>query len=89
MRAAKPDANYYHWVDSNWTHYRPNMAYAPFTDFRVRKGMMLATDVAAFGDGWGYQASLLAGYPEAWKPDKMRHCPGTTPTPRRRTAPEA
>ena len=84
VRAAKPDANYYHWVDSNWTHYRPNMAYAPFTDFRVRKGMMLATDVAAlgdgyYGDGWGYQASLLAGYPEAWKPDKVRTLPGYNP----------
>ena len=84
LQAAVPDALYYFWVDSNWPHYRPNMAFEPFRDFRVRKGMQLATDVAALGDGyygpgWGYQAALLADYPEGWKADKVKTLPGYNP----------
>jgi peptide/nickel transport system substrate-binding protein len=84
LKAAKPDANYYTWVDSNWMHFRPNMSYAPFADFRVRKAMMLATDHAALGDGywgegWGYQAALHPGFPEAWKSDKVKTLPGYNP----------
>lgn len=94
LRAAVPDANYYFWVDSNWTHYRPNMAYAPFRDFRVRKGMMLATDVAAlgdgyYGDGWGYQAALLAATQRAGSPTRCGRCPATTRTRSSRTSPRA
>ena len=84
LRSAAPDANYYTWVGSNWCHFRPNMAFEPFRDFRVRKGMQLATDPAAIGDGfygegWGHQAVMHPAYPEGWKADKVQSLPGYNP----------
>jgi ABC-type transport system substrate-binding protein len=84
VRKAKPDANLYTWVDSNWQHIRPSVTYAPFADFRVRKALFLAMDYKAmadgyYGDGWGYQASLSPIFPEAWKPEKVKTIPGYNP----------
>lgn len=81
LKASKPDANLYEWVDTNWMHFRPNMTYGPFKDFRVRKALQLATDHGAMADGfwgtgWGYQAALHPAYPEAWKSDKVAQLPG-------------
>lgn len=84
IRKTKPDASIYTWLGSPH-HLRPNVTgYAPFKDFRVRKGIFLAIDYAAInnsvvGDGWGYQASLFPGFPEAWKPDKVKTLPGYNP----------
>lgn len=84
VKKAKPDANLYTWVDSNWQHIRPGMNYAPFKDLRVRRALFLAQDYAAmangyYGDGWAYQAALSPGYPEAWKPEKVKSIPGYNP----------
>ena len=32
-----------------------------------------------FGAGWGYQASLSPGFPEAWSPDKVKEQAGYNP----------
>jgi ABC-type transport system substrate-binding protein len=85
VRRARPDALLYATVDCNWQHFRLNIKrYAPFQDFRVRKGIFLMTDVAEmangyYGDGWGYQGVLGPGFPEAWKPDKAQTMPGLNP----------
>lgn len=84
IRRGKPDANLYTWVDGNWMYLRPSYDYGPFADFRVRKAISLAIDYAAtadayYGPGWGYQAALNPGYPEAWKPDKVKQMPGYNP----------
>src|SRR5262249_50703631 len=84
IRKAKPDGLLYTWIDSNWNHIRPSMTYQPFQDVRVRKAILLSLDYAAIGDGlfgsgWGYQAALCPGFPEAWKPDKVRSLPGFNP----------
>ena len=85
VRQSRPDANLYTTVDGNWKMFRPQLqAYAPFADFRVRKGMFLAIDYTDlgngwYGDGWGYQAALNPGFPEAWKPDKVKTLPGYNP----------
>src|SRR5206468_1229172 len=65
-------------------HLRPSMSYQPFQDIRVRKGIAESIDYAdigngAYGSGWGYQAALNPGFPEAWKPDKVRSLPGYNP----------
>jgi peptide/nickel transport system substrate-binding protein len=84
IRRAKPDALIYTWLGSPH-HLRPHVTgYAPFRDFRVRKGIFLAIDYAAMnnsvvGDGWGYHAALFPGFPEAWKPDKVKTLPGYNP----------
>jgi len=85
-RKAKPDANLYTWVDSNWQHIRPSVEYGPFKDFRVRKAMFLAMDYKEMADtyygsegGWAYQAALCPGYPEAWSPDKVKSLAGYNP----------
>ena len=84
IKKARPDALHYSWIDVNWDHLRPGMAYEPFRDFRVRKSMSLAIDYAAiadgfFGAGWGYQASIGPFFPEGWKPDKVKTLPGFNP----------
>ncbi len=85
VRQARPDANLYTTIDGNWKMFRPQVkAYAPFADFRVRKGIFLAIDYTDlgngwYGDGWGYQAALNPGFPEAWKPDKVKTLPGYNP----------
>ena len=85
IRKSKPDANLYAKVDSNWQHFRLQVqAFKPFTDFRVRKGIFLAMDVADmangyYGDGWAYQTLLSPGFPEAWHPDKVKLLPGFNP----------
>jgi peptide/nickel transport system substrate-binding protein len=85
VRQGKPDSLLYATVDCNWQHFRLNLkSYPPFQDFRVRKGIFLATDVAEmangyYGDGWGYQGVLGPGFPEAWKPDKAQLVPGLNP----------
>ena len=86
VRKGRPDANLYTWVDSNWNHIRPSMTYKPFQDYRVRHAMHLAFDYKGNGDavygvdgGWAYQAALNPGYPEAWKPDKVKGLPGYNP----------
>jgi len=84
IKKAKQDANLYQWVDSNWHHFRPSVEYAPFKDLRVRKALLLAIDYAQimdgfFGSGWGYQAALNPGFPEGWKPDKVKTLPGYNP----------
>jgi ABC-type transport system substrate-binding protein len=85
-RRGRPDANLYTWVDSNWYHVRPSLAFAPFKDFRVRHAMHLAFDYKENGDsvygpegGWAYQAALNAGFPEAWTPDKVKSLAGYNP----------
>ncbi len=85
VRQGRKDALLYVTVDCNWQHFRLNIkGYAPFRDFRVRKGIFLATDVTEmangyYGDGWGYQGVLGPGFPEAWKPDKVKGIPGYSP----------
>ena len=84
LQKAKPDALLYSWIDTNWNHLRPGMAYQPFQDFRVRRAIFLSIDYAAignavYGTGWGYQGPLSPAYPEAWKPDKLRTLPGFNP----------
>jgi len=86
VRQGRPDANLYTWVDSNWEHLRPSMTYKPFQDARVRQALHLAMDYKANGDaeygpdgGWGYQAALCPGYPEAWGPDKVQAIAGYNP----------
>lgn len=84
VKKAKPDTLLYTWIDSNWNHLRPHVKFAPFGDFRVRKAISLAIDYAAindgyFGSGWGYQASVHPGFPEGWKPEKVRALPGFNP----------
>src|SRR4029079_12995991 len=56
----------------------------PCQAIRVRKGTAESIDYAdigngAYGSGWGYQAALNPGFPEAWKPDKVRSLPGYNP----------
>lgn len=84
LQAARPDANYFTWVDANWMHFRPNMTYEPFADFRVRKAMQLAIDYAGmangyWGEGWAYHAALHPNYPEGWQSDRVRALPGYNP----------
>lgn len=85
VRKARPDANLYAKVDSNWQHFRLQVeSFKPFSDFRVRKGLFLAMDVADmangyYGDGWAYQTLLSPGFPEAWHPDKVKQQPGFNP----------
>ena len=84
FRKAKPDANLYTWVDQNWQHIRMSVEYAPFKDFRVRKGLFLAGDYKSmadgfYGDGWAFQAALNPMFPEAWGPDKVRSQSGYNP----------
>ena len=84
IRKAKPDANLYTWVDGNWDYFRPSLNFGPFKDFRVRKALSLAIDYGAindayYGPGWGYQAALSPGFPEGWKPDKVKTLPGYNP----------
>jgi ABC-type transport system substrate-binding protein len=85
-RRGRSDANLYTWVDSNWNHLRPSYQFPPFKDYRVRQAMHLVFDYKANGDavygpegGWAYQAALNPGYPEAWKPDKVKTIPGYNP----------
>ena len=83
-RKGKPDANLYAWVDGNWMYLRPSYDYGPFADFRVRKAISLSIDYAAiadgyYGAGWGYQAALNPGFPEAWKPDQVQKQAGYNP----------
>jgi peptide/nickel transport system substrate-binding protein len=94
VRKAKPDANLYTWVDSNWQHIRPSVTYQPFADFRVRKALFLAMDYKAmgdgyYGDGWAFQAALCPGYPEAWKPDKVQQILGYNPATKEQARAEA
>jgi ABC-type transport system substrate-binding protein len=94
VRRAKPEANLYTWVDSNWQHIRPSVTYAPFADFRVRRAIFLAIDYAAhgngyYGDGWAYQSALCPGYPEAWKPDKVKSIFGFNPDTKQQARAEA
>jgi peptide/nickel transport system substrate-binding protein len=95
IRKAKPDANLYTTIDGNWKHMRPQVQdFAPFKDFRVRHAIHLAIDYADmgngwYGDGWGYQASLSPGYPEAWKPDKVKALPGYNPDTKEKDRAEA
>ncbi len=84
IKKSKPDANLYAWVDSNWHHFRPSTEYGPFKDLRVRKAIQLGIDYAQimdgfFGAGWGYQAALSPGYPEGWKPEKVKSLAGYNP----------
>jgi dipeptide transport system substrate-binding protein len=72
------------------------MRYAPFRDYRVRQAMHLAFDYKANGDsqygvdgGWGYQAALCPGYPEAWSPDKVKAIPGYNPDTKKQDVAEA
>jgi ABC-type transport system substrate-binding protein len=94
VRRAKPDANLYTWVDSNWQHIRPSVTYQPFADLRVRRALFLAQDYKAmgdgyYGDGWAYQAALCPGYPEAWKPDKVKTILGYNPDTKEQAKTEA
>ncbi len=84
IKKGLPDANLYAWVDGNWMYLRPSYDYGPFSDFRVRKAISLAIDYASiadayYGPGWGYQAALNPGFPEAWKPEKVKLLPGYNP----------
>lgn len=84
LKKTSPNALLYTWIDCNWSHIRPSMSYAPFKDLRVRKAVHLGLDYAAigngvYGSGWGYQAALSVGYPEAWKPNKVRGLAGYNP----------
>lgn len=84
VQKAKPDANLYQWIDCNWSHLRPNMAYEPFKDQRVRRALFESIDYlelgnGAFGTGWGFQGALNVGFPEAWSPEKIRSQPGYNP----------
>lgn len=84
VRKAKPDANLYTWIDSNWNHLRPNFTFGPFKDYRVRKALFLAMDRKAindglYGPGWGYQLALNPGFPEAWALDRVGKLPGMNP----------
>ena len=84
VQKAKPDTLLYTWIDANWGYLKPNMAFTPFQDFRVRKAISLSIDYAAiadgaFGAGWGYQAALNPGFPEAWTMDKVKTLPGYNP----------
>lgn len=94
VRKGKPDANLYTWVDGNWMYLRPSYDYGPFSDFRVRKAISLAIDYAQtadayYGAGWGYQAALNPGYPEAWKPDKVKALAGYNPATKKQDIAEA
>ena len=71
-------------MDGNWDYFRPSLDFGPFKDFRVRKALSLAIDYAAindayYGPGWGYQAALSPGFPEGWKPDKVKSAAGLQP----------
>jgi len=84
VKKARADHLLYTWIDCNWNHVRPSMTYAPFQDFRVRNAMHLALDYASigngvYGSGWGYQGALNVGFPEAWKPAKVKVLPGYNP----------
>ncbi|MEI6665014.1 MAG: ABC transporter substrate-binding protein [Chloroflexota bacterium] len=84
IKKTKPDANLYAWIDSNWHHFRPSVEYAPFKDIRVRKALQLAIDYAQimdgfYGSGWGYQAALNPGFPDSWKPEKVKSLAGYNP----------
>jgi ABC-type transport system substrate-binding protein len=86
VRRGRPDGNLYTYVDSNWNHLRPSYEFGPFKDYRVRHALHLAFDYKGNGDalygadgGWAYQAALNPGYPEAWKPDKVKSLPGYNP----------
>ncbi len=84
IRKAKPDSNLYAWVDGNWDYIRPSLQFEPFKDLRVRKAISLAINYQAindgyYGPGWAYQASMSPGYPDAWKPEKVKSLPGYNP----------
>src|SRR5262249_43469938 len=71
-------------MDCNWNHVRPNFTYQPLQDFRVRQAIHLALDYAdvgnkVYGSGWGYQAAMNVGFPEAWKPNKVKSLAGYNP----------
>src|SRR6185295_8736310 len=85
-RKARPDANLYTWVDSNWFHIRPSYQFGPFKDYRVRQAMHLAFNYKQQGDseygvdgGWAYMAAAHPAFPEAWSPDKVKSIPGYNP----------
>ena len=84
VQRQKPDANLYQWVDGNWEYFRPSLTYEPFKDARVRRALFLAIDYTGlnngyYGTGWAYQGPLSPGFPEGWKPDKIKATPGYNP----------
>ena len=94
VRKGRPEALLYEWIDSNWNHMRYGMGYAPFKDLRVRKAIHLSTDYQAIGDGlygsgWGLQGALNPGWPEAWKPSKVRTLAGYNPDTKQQDRAEA
>jgi peptide/nickel transport system substrate-binding protein len=94
VKKARPDHLLYTWIDCNWNHVRPSMTYAPLQDFRVRNALHLALDYASigngvYGSGWGYQGALSVGFPEAWKPEKVKSMPGYNPDTKARDREEA
>ena len=82
-QSARPDALLYKSIGISWHHWRPNMKYGAFGDFRVRKAMHLAANIQDIGDGyygpgWGYLMGLHSFYPESWNEEKVKGLPGVS-----------
>ena len=86
IKAARPDALAYQYVNVNYMYFRPSMKVDFFKDFRVRRALLLAIDYKELMDGYygvnggaEYLAALHPSFVEGWNPDKVKALPGYNP----------